>query len=201
MFRRLLTLILAAIGGLSAAGAARAHPHVFITYAIAVIFDDNDIAGLRVTWTFDEMYSSMIRTDYTASKTGAVTPADVKTIEKEAFSNLANYGYFVEIKVNGEPIRLKNFKDFNAKFADNRAIYQFTLPLETPDKQPSNTIEIGVFDPEYYIEFTLREKDPLALDHAGRFATDCTVLRNERRMTVLGPIMSDLAVCTYARKS
>jgi len=103
--------------GLSAlvvASGARAHPHVFIDDAMTVIFGDRDIAGLRMSWTFDEMYSSMIRTDYVRGKT--MTPAEVKKIEKENFLNLENYGFFLDLTINGAPVKVKAVTDFDAKF-------------------------------------------------------------------------------------
>jgi ABC-type uncharacterized transport system substrate-binding protein len=147
------------------------------------------------------MYSAMILTDYTAAKTGTITPADVGTIEKEAFANLSNYGYFLDIKVNDEPIKVTKVKDFDVKFVDHRAVYQFTVLLDAAKAKPSNVIEISVFDQEYYVEFSLREKDAVTLQHAEGFAAECNELRIQRRITVLGPIQSDLVVCTYARKS
>jgi ABC-type uncharacterized transport system substrate-binding protein len=200
----LVRFLLAVFGALLAVthgGRADAHPHVFITYSASVIFGDSHNAALRLTWSFDEMYSAMIMTDYTAAKTGTITQADVKTIEKEAFANLSNYGYFLDIKVNDEPIKVTEVKDFDVKFVDHRAVYQFTVPLETPNVKPSTAIEISVFDQEYYVEFSLREKDAITLQHAEGFAAECNELRNQRRMTVLGPIQSDLVVCTYVRKS
>jgi ABC-type uncharacterized transport system substrate-binding protein len=200
----LIRFLLAVFGALLAVthgGRADAHPHVFITYLASVIFSDSDEAALRLTWRFDEMYSAMILTDYTAAKTGTITQADVKTIEKEAFANLSNYGYFLDIKVNDEPIKITEVKDFDVTFVDHRAVYQFTVPLGTPNVKPSTIIEISVFDQEYYVEFSLREKDAVTLQHAEGFAAECNELRNQRRITVLGPIQSDLVVCTYARKS
>ena len=200
----LIRVLLAVFGALLAVihgGKADAHPHVFITYSASVIFGDGDATAIRLTWSFDEMYSAMILTDYTAAKTGTITPADVGTIEKEAFANLSNYGYFLDIKVNDEPIKVTKVKDFGVKFVDHRAVYQFTVPLDAAKAKSSNVIEISVFDQEYYVEFSLREKDAVTLQHAEGFAAECNELRNQRRITVLGPIQSDLVVCTYARKS
>jgi len=200
----LVRFLLAVFGALLAVthgGRADAHPHVFITYSASVIFGDSDIAAVRLTWSFDEMYSAMILTDYTAAKTGRITQADVGTIEKGAFANLANYGYFLDIKVNDKPIKVTAVKDFDVKFVDHRAVYQFTVPLGTAKAKPSNVIEIGVFDREYYVEFSLREKDAVTLQPAEGVTAECTELRNRRRITALGPIQSDLVVCTYARKS
>jgi ABC-type uncharacterized transport system substrate-binding protein len=200
----LVRILLAVFGALLAVthgGRANAHPHVFITYSASVIFGDSGIAGLRLTWSFDEMYSAMILTDYTAAKTGTITKADVRTIEKEAFANLSNYGYFLDIKINDEPIKVTKVKDFDVKFVDHRAVYQFTVPLDAAKAEPSSVIAISVFDQEYYVEFSLKEKDAVTLQHAEGFAAQCNERRNQRRNTVLGPIESDLVVCTYTRKS
>lgn len=201
MLVRFLLAVFGALLAVTHGGRADAHPHVFITYSASVIFGDRDNAALRLTWSFDEMYSAMIMTDYTAAKTGTITQADVKTIEKEAFANLSNYGYFLDVKINDEPIKVTEVKDFDVRFVDHRAVYQFTVPLDMPKAKPSTVIEISVFDQEYYVEFSLREKDAVTLQYAEGIAAECNELRNQRRITVLGPIQSDLVVCTYARKS
>jgi len=42
------------------AGAARAHPHIFIKQRVAALFDKNGLSGIRLTWRFDPLYSSMM---------------------------------------------------------------------------------------------------------------------------------------------
>src|ERR1051326_2776882 len=49
-------------------GSASAHPHVFVDYAITLLFDDHGAQAVRVSWTFDEMYSSMLLHDYTSRR-------------------------------------------------------------------------------------------------------------------------------------
>src|SRR5882724_10872788 len=153
---------------MSVAGGARAHPHVFIDDAVTLIFGDRDIAGLRFSWTFDEMYSSMIRTDYVRGK--AVTPAEVKTIEKENFLNLANYGFFLDLAINGDAVRVKEVKDFDARVQGSKIVFEFTVPLPTAERAESNVIEARAFDPEYYVEFTMRRADPIAIEHGEHFS-------------------------------
>jgi len=189
------------LGGLAAmavASDARAHPHVFIDDAMTLIFGDRDIAGLRMSWTFDEMYSSMIRTDYVRGK--AVTPAEVKKIEKENFLNLENYGFFLDLTINGAPIRVKAVKDFDARFQGNKVVFEFTVPLQTTEQRDANVIEARVFDPEYYVEFAMRQTDPIVIEHGDDFSPSCNVVRNEPKVSVLGPVNTDRAMCTYALK-
>jgi ABC-type uncharacterized transport system substrate-binding protein len=191
-------MFLVGLAAMVVAGEACAHPHVFIDDAMTVIFGDRDIVGLRMSWTFDEMYSSMIRTDYVRGK--AATPAEVKTIEKENFLNLANYGFFLDLTVNGQAIKVKEVKDFDARFQGNKVVFEFTVPLRTAERRDPNVIEARVFDPEYYVEFAMRQADPLTIEHGEHFTTSCNVVRNEPKISALGPVNTDRAMCTYARK-
>ena len=56
--RALVGLLLAAAMSL-AAGAASAHPHVWVTAASELIFSaDGTVTGVRHAWTFDDMFST-----------------------------------------------------------------------------------------------------------------------------------------------
>jgi ABC-type uncharacterized transport system substrate-binding protein len=198
MRRRLLALLVTGVAALSVAGDAHGHPHVFISDAMTLIFDDRDIAGLRLSWSFDEMYSSMIKTDYVHGRDP--TPAEIKSIEKENFSNLANYGFFLDIKINDQPVKFQEVRDFTAKLQGNRVVFEFTVPLVTVERKETNIIEAGVFDPEYYVEFTMREADPVAIEHGEHFSIECNIQRNTPKISMLGRVNTDYAVCTYAPK-
>ena len=198
MRHRWIGMFLVGLAATSVAGEARAHPHIFIDDAMTVIFGDHDIAGLRLSWTFDEMYSSMIRTDYVRGTT--MTPAEMKTIEKENFLNLGNYGFFLDLTINGTAIKVKEVKDFDAKFQGNKIVFEFTIPLQTVERKDSNVLEARVFDPEYYVEFTMRQADPVAIEYGTQFAASCKVARNEPKVSALGPVNTDRAICTYAER-
>src|SRR5258707_5643802 len=170
-------MFLVGLAATSVAGEARAHPHIFIDDSMTVIFGDHGIAGLRLSWTFDEMYSSMIKTDYVHGK--AMTLAEMKTIEKENFLNLGNYGFFLDLTINGTAIQVKEVKDFDAKFQGNKIVFEFTVPLQTVERKDSNVLQARVFDPEYYVEFTMRQAEPVAIEQGTEIAASCKESRNE----------------------
>jgi len=93
---------MALLASLAGIGPVAAHPHVFIDYTVTVLFDDTDVKGIRMSWTFDEMYSSMLFHDYTSRPQGPLTSNDVKSLEKGAFRDTADFHYFVDMKLNGE---------------------------------------------------------------------------------------------------
>lgn len=200
MRRSLLVMLLAGIAAVASGDSASAHPHVFIKHSMTLIFGADDIVGVRMHWTFDEMYSSMIKTDYTKSKDGHLTREDVAAIEKENFSNLENFGFFLDVRINDAPVKVTKVKDFDAQFKANRVTFEFTVPLQTAAPQSPNVIELDAFDPEYYVEFTIVDADPLTVEHGDRFATDCNVLRDIRKNSMLGPVNTDLARCSYEKK-
>jgi ABC-type uncharacterized transport system substrate-binding protein len=201
--RSLLVVLLAGMAAVFFGDGAMAHPHVFIKHSMTLIFGADDIVGVRMRWTFDEMYSSMIKSDYTKSKDGRLTPEDVRAIEKENFANLANFGFFVDVRINDKPIRVTSVKDFDAQYKANRIIFEFTVPLATAAPEKPNVIELDAFDPEYYVEFTIADQDAeaVSIEHGERFATGCTVKRDIRRNSELGPVNTDVVECTYEPKS
>jgi ABC-type uncharacterized transport system substrate-binding protein len=78
---------------------AEAHPHVWIDYDLTVDFDAGKMTALHMEWSFDEDFTAAVLRDIVGDKKPPKTlkPADVAKIEKDAFSNLKNYGYFTHI--------------------------------------------------------------------------------------------------------
>lgn len=181
------------------AGSASAHPHVFIDYAVAVLFDDAGIAGLRLTWTFDEMYSSMLFQDYTSHPRGALGAADIKSLEEGAFKATADYHYFVDMTLNGNPVTVTEVKDFTARFDHHRMTYVFTLPLHDPAPAARNTLEVAAFDHEFYIDFELAKKAAVSVEHGERLAAACAPRTERKDTTTFGPMDAVVVACSYGR--
>ena len=96
-----------------------AHPHVFIVQRLNVVFDDKGLAGIKVCWRFDEMFSSMIAGDYDGNQDGRLDSKEVKIIKEKAFNYTSNYDYFTFIKISGKPFKVKYIKDFAAILENN----------------------------------------------------------------------------------
>lgn len=179
---------------------AQAHPHVFIDHSVTVLFDSRDIAGLRLSWTFDEMYSSMLRSDNVKSKGDRLSPDDVKSLKENAFSNLASFNYFLALSINDQPIKIEKVTDFDASLRGKKLNYTFTVPINTAAPREVNKMEVVVFDPEYYVEFTLSHAHPLTLEHGDALGAKCSIRRDVDRASALGPVQSDVIDCTYQQK-
>jgi ABC-type uncharacterized transport system substrate-binding protein len=178
---------------------AAAHPHIFVEHHMEVLFDQHGVTGLRMSWSFDEMYSSTLRTDYTDTKKGPITPKDVKSLRDQHFAPVARRHFFTTISINGEPVSVDQFSGFDAAFDDDKALYSFTIPLKPPKPDPSgkNTIEISVFDPEYYIDFELVATDPVKVVGGETIGAACTNASVPHDTIGWGQVDSDLVTCTY----
>jgi ABC-type uncharacterized transport system substrate-binding protein len=179
--------------------AADAHPHVFIDQHVAALFGPAGITGFRLTWRFDPLYSSMMRSDYVASKTGPLTQGDVQHLHDQCFVDLKDEHYFTTITLNGKPIEFGEPTDFRATASGENIIYSFVMPLP-PDAvtaQGDNTISISVFDPSYYVYYELAASNPVTQAGGARFGATCgakTVLRDSIGW---GRVKSDVVTCTY----
>lgn len=176
---------------------ARAHPHVWIEHRLDLVMDGATLRGLHLTWTFDEMYSSMIKEDYTATKDGRIGPADIKRIERDAFSNLANYNYFVEATLDGKPLKFVKVEAFDVRVdAQGRLVYDFTLVVDKIRPAAANELKYAVFDPEYFIEFALAAQTPAKA--SGNPAAACRAARRVPRASPQwGTLVSDRVDCRW----
>jgi len=96
------------------AQAVRAHPHVFIEQETKMIFDDKGLAGVKIHWKFDEMFSSMIGEDFDTDKNSILDKNEVATIKEKAFGYIAPHNYYIHMKIDDKPFAVKFVKNFNA---------------------------------------------------------------------------------------
>jgi ABC-type uncharacterized transport system substrate-binding protein len=150
-----------------AAGAASAHPHVWVTMKSAVIYGaDGAITGVRHSWTFDDMYSAFAVQGLESRKKGEFTTEELKPLAKVNVESLKEYDFFTFAKADGKDVAFVDpvdyHLDFNAK--DTVLTLHFVLPLKTPVK--TKALKLEVFDPTYFVDFALAEKDPVRLEKA-----------------------------------
>lgn len=128
---------------------AGAHPHVFIDNYLKFEFDTKGLAGIQVTWIFDEMYSSCLLMDYDNGD-GILSPVEIREIKAEAFDNLKHYGYFMRVRIDGAPFEVKFVKDFNITTRGGNLLYHFTVPCHVSAAATPKKLSISVVDETSY---------------------------------------------------
>ena len=135
-----------------------AHPHVFIDAGVEVIFDaDGRASALRITWSYDELYSLSIITDRGFDPDGdGVLTAD----EKKALSGFdmkwdADFAGDTYALQGDEPLMLSDPADWTADYADGKLISTHVRTLEAPLDLGSVPLVVQAYDPSFYVAYRI----------------------------------------------
>ena len=143
-------------------GSASAHPHVWITMKAEVIHaPDGTATAVRHAWTFDEMFSVFATQGIETKKKGEFTREELMPLARTNVESLKEFDYFTLAKASGKNADFADPVDYHLVFKDSALTLYFTLPFKTPVKAQELVIE--VYDPSYFVDFTMDEKDPVAL--------------------------------------
>jgi ABC-type uncharacterized transport system substrate-binding protein len=157
-------LWLAAIVAFITLGAnpARAHPHVWITATSELLYaPDGSVTGVRHAWTFDDMFSTYAVQGIETKVKGQYSREELGPLAQTNVESLKEYGFFTFAKADGKKQKFEEPVDYYLEYRDSLLILHFTLPLKAPVKPKQLSLE--VFDPEFFIDFTYAEKDPVQL--------------------------------------
>jgi ABC-type uncharacterized transport system substrate-binding protein len=158
-----VTAVLAVFAGAGLAGDAHAHPHVWATVRSEIMFDaKGQITGVRHAWTFDDMFSTFATQGLDAKQKGVFTREELAPLAEVNVTSLKDFDFFTYAKANGKKTPFAAPVDYWLDFSNSELTLHFTLPFKTPVKAQS--LDIEVFDPSYYVDFSFTEKtNPVAL--------------------------------------
>ncbi|MCK5162599.1 MAG: DUF1007 family protein [Desulfobacula sp.] len=152
-----------------------AHPHVFIAQNLKIVFDKKGMAGFNVYWKFDEMFSSMICDDHDLNKNGTLEKAEVASIREKAFSYIAEFNYFIYVKIDDTPFEVKYVTDFFARIDKGNLIYEFFIPCHVSAVKNFKHISIASYDPNYYSAVYFTGQHPFAIENDDKFEVKAQV--------------------------
>ena len=159
-FYRLAWSVLAAV--LLAAGAAQAHPHVWIQVKSELVYaPDGSATGVRHHWTFDEMFSTFATQGIQAKAGGALTREDLAPLAEVNITSMKDFQFFTFALADGKRFGFKEPTDYWLEQKDGALTLHFMLPFAAPTKAKQLSLEI--YDSTYFVDFALAEKDPAAL--------------------------------------
>jgi ABC-type uncharacterized transport system substrate-binding protein len=176
---RVAALVSALVG--LVAGVADAHPHVFIDYAVTLVVSADRVAGVRLAWMFDDLFSGFILQEFDQDRNGALSTAEVQRIEEKHLAEFHKAGYYTTVNVNGKPVTSPAAREFRATVAKGIVTYEFTLPLGLP-LTSATALEVLIDDPVYYIAYTPVAVTPQAQTF-GTHVVECRVARDKTGAT------------------
>jgi ABC-type uncharacterized transport system substrate-binding protein len=155
----LLGLIIALSADVSS---AQAHPHVWIVATSELIYaPDGALTGVRHAWTFDDMFSTYALQGIETKKKGVYSREELGPLAQTNVESLKEFAYFTFARADGKKEKFQEPIDYFLDYKNEALTLHFTLLLKAPVKPKQLLLE--VFDPSYFIDFQLAEKNPITL--------------------------------------
>ena len=103
---------------------------------------------------------------WSSKKKGEFTAEELEPLAKVNVESLKEYDFFTYAKANDKDVVFVDPKEYHLEFDPKESMLtlHFVLPLKAPVKTKALALE--VFDPSYFVDFALAEKDPVSLEKA-----------------------------------
>lgn len=150
------------LGGFLAAGAsagpALAHPHVFIDTGIEVILnDENEATGLRISWTYDDLYSLYVVGDMGLDPDwdGMLTDEEVARLSGFDMNWVPGFPGDTYALMGDAELALSRPSDWTASYAEGRITSVHTRVFDVPVPVGAVPLIVQVYDPGFYTSYTI----------------------------------------------
>ena len=108
----------------------------------------------------------------------AITRELLAPLAEVNIASLKEFNFFNHAKANGNKVEFTDPVEYWLDFKDAMLTLNFTLPLKAPLK--TQALDLEIFDPGYFVDFSFAEKDAVALANA---PADCKVMVARPRET------------------
>ena len=149
--RRALAL-LAALAPVPAA----AHPHVFIGTGLTLVLDEtNRLAAIRVTWSYDELYSLLVLEErgLDPDYDGELTPEELASLNGFDMAWIEGFPGDTYAFAAGQPLALGPPTDYVTTIEEGRIVTTHTRKVEpAPD---GAALSVKAYDPTFYTAYEI----------------------------------------------
>ncbi|MEK6711849.1 MAG: DUF1007 family protein [Nitrospinota bacterium] len=164
---RFLLILASLVLGAGSSIPAQAHPHVWITNATTFLFQGDKLVGVRLEWTFDELFSDTLIREFDENKNRQLDPKEVQQIEADTFPHLKKFHFFTHILLDKKKVTVNEVHDFSATVVDKETVrYRLTVRLPEPVDPRRVPVTVNVYDDSYYVDFIHEKKDPVRIEGA-----------------------------------
>jgi tRNA threonylcarbamoyladenosine biosynthesis protein TsaE len=169
---------------------------------MTVAFDQGVLQGVTFQWTFDDMFSAMILSDYDPRHTGHFDAAEAQALKAGAFDNLENYHYFIAISVGAKPLKRFPIQRFTPSVTDKgRLVYTFFVPLKLAVAAGEQTVVLTIYDDSYYVAFDLLHVEDVTVQAGPGVDCGLTVQKTKVKPLWPGQYMPDQLVIRFKETS
>lgn len=140
------------------AGPALAHPHVWIDTRVEVILNDrNEATGLRISWTYDDLYSLYVVGDMGLDPDwdGKLTAAEEARLSGFDMAWLDGFEGDTYALMAGAPLKLSGPRDWTAGYAGGKITSTHVRDFAAPVPVGAEPLVIQAYDPGYYTAYSI----------------------------------------------
>lgn len=144
-----------------AASPAWAHPHVWIDTGIEVILNDrNEATGVRITWTYDDLYSLYIVGDMglDADWDGKLSPEEEARLSGFDMKWDADFAGDTYALIGGKALELSRPTDWTASYDGAKITSTHLRTFATPVLVGAEPLIVQAYDPGYYVAYSIPSK-------------------------------------------
>ena len=138
---------------------ATAHPHEFIDARLTLHFNaDGALEAFGVEWRYDAFTSMLILGDLGLNPAAeSLDEADAEVLSGFDMNWQPGYEGDLWPEMDGEPVPLEAPVDGHAWLEAGQIVSRHTRPLSAPIDPQDGRLVIRVYDPEYYIAYTIAD--------------------------------------------
>lgn len=135
---------------------AQAHPHIFVSVEVAVVYENDLPAAVELAWIYDDYFSLLLMTDLGLDLDGDLTlTAEEEIILATSVTEWpADFGGDLQVVQGDELVDLASRTNHTMTFEEGIVREVHTRPIAALPKNNA-PLTIRVFDPFYYVAYEL----------------------------------------------
>lgn len=136
---------------------AAAHPHIFVEAGVEIVLDDaGRVAGVRLSWTYDEFFSFLLTSELGLDVDGdlQMTAEELDLLAGQVLEWPADFGGDLFVRQGEEAVALGERAEASVAYVDGRVIERHFRPLAAP-VVANAPLAVQVYDPFYYVAYEI----------------------------------------------
>jgi ABC-type uncharacterized transport system substrate-binding protein len=141
-----------------AASPVLAHPHVWIETGIEVILNDrNEATGVRISWTYDDLYSLYVVGDLGLDPDwdGKLTPDEEARLSGFDMKWDPDFPGDTYALMGDAPLALSRPQDWTASYAGGKITSTHLRVFDAPVPLTTGPLIVQAYDPGYYVAYSI----------------------------------------------
>ncbi len=135
-----------------------AHPHVFVEAEVEVLAEAGAVTGVRLTWTYDDLFSLILAEDLGIDADGdlRLTAAELSALQAHVADWPPDYAGDLVVTAGGAPVPLGPRQEHGVAYQGGVVVEAHRRPLAAPAPAAAAPVLVEVYDPYYYVAYEVR---------------------------------------------